>query len=136
MSLTACPSCEGFLPPAASACPHCDVQLSKASPPFLSRLARGVLGLAGGGTIALTLMACYGAPPCDESEDVDNDRDGYGTLGCGDVEADCDDANADIFPGAEDPEGDGIDQNCDYVDGVADDGDGGVSDGGEEADAG
>lgn len=127
-TLTACPSCDGFLPPAASSCPHCDAQVTvKTGSPFLSRLARGVLAVAGGGTIALTLMACYGIPPCDEAEDQDGD--GFGES-CG-LGFDCDDDNPDIHQGADDPEGDGVDQNCDGVDGVADEGDGGVGDGGE-----
>ncbi len=42
-----------------------------------------------------------------------NDGDGFT------ADIDCDDENANIFPGAEDPFGDEIDQNCDGVDGIA-----------------
>jgi hypothetical protein len=44
----------------ASVCPHCDAPL---------RSARGrwavLLGLAGSASLGLTMMACYGAPPCE-----------------------------------------------------------------------
>ena len=70
----------------------------------------------------MTLMACYGMPPCEDS--VDQDNDGYPT--CSDEGAeDCDDSNADIYVGADDPLGDDIDQNCDGVDGIASEGGGG-----------
>lgn len=137
-SLIACPSCEGFLPPAAAACPHCDTpsaaRSSAPASPFLARLGRGLLGIAGGSTIALTLMACYGAPPCDP--DSDRDGDGYGSDFCG-LGYDCDDEDPNIHPGADDPEGDEIDQNCDGVDGIASNDDAGEpDDGGELDDAG
>lgn len=72
-------------------------------------------------------MACYGAPPAgwggarEPAEPVnadcmtageDLDRDGW-------CDTDCDEVNADVFPGAADPPGDGLDQNCDGVDGDA-----------------
>ncbi len=126
--LPTCSSCAGFIPAAAALCPHCDARVPATSPPFLSRLARGVLGIAGGGTIALTLMACYGIPPCDDDED--RDGDGYGTSFCG-YGQDCDDADENINPGADDELGDGVDQNCDGEDGIASLGDGGVGDGGD-----
>lgn len=78
-------------------------------------------------------MACYGMAPCDEDEDRggDNFSNTGGSCGYGE---ECDDSDADIYPGAPDEEGDGIDQNCDGVDGLVDQGDGGVSDGGESDD--
>jgi hypothetical protein len=115
MSLARCAACTGYLPALAAACPHCEAAV--ASP--ARSTARRLLDLAGGGAIALTLAACYGAPPgyydvdhptsgCDPSRDVDGD--GY----CDD---DCDQADASIHPGASDPPGDGVDQNCDGFDG-------------------
>jgi len=61
--------------------------------------------------VAVTLMACYGMPPCDAVDDKDGDGfcPGY----------DCDNENKDIHPEQDDPKGDGIDQNCDGVDGNA-----------------
>ena len=44
---------------------------------------------------------------------LDLDGDGFPQ------EDDCDDTEADIYPGAPEVIGDGIDQNCDGVDGVA-----------------
>lgn len=129
--LTPCPSCTGLVPAHTSTCPHCEASVSSPSP-LLSRLARGVLGVAGGSTLAITLMACYGLPPCEDTDDEDSDGS-YGQLcAYGD---DCDDTNADIHPGADDPEGDDIDQNCDGVDGIAE-ADAGVTDAGTGNDAG
>jgi hypothetical protein len=89
----------------------------------------GLLALAGGGVMAVTLMACYGAPSgegyfvCTNGQTTDDkDHDGYTC-------DDCDDDNANIHPNALDLLGDGIDQNCDGVDGEAD------ADAGADADA-
>ncbi len=67
-----CSHCEGFLTAAhASRCPHCDARLlSTGLPRPLKRVGQLVLGAGA----ALTLSACYGAPPpnslppCDETE--------------------------------------------------------------------
>jgi hypothetical protein len=48
----------------------------------------------------------YGVP--DTGMYVDNDGDGYS-----EAEGDCDDTNADIYPGAPETPGDGVDSNCD-----------------------
>jgi hypothetical protein len=66
--------------------------------------------------MALTLMACYGGPPCEEGPD--SDGDGYpSTTDCG--PADCNDQDPNTYPDAPDPFGDGVDQNCDGEDGIA-----------------
>lgn len=86
---------------------------------MLARLGKGLFGIAGGLTLATTLMACYGAPPM---------HNGAGavapTTGCTDadhdlscVPNDCNDSDATVRPGAEDAVGDGADQNCDGIDG-------------------
>ncbi len=117
MDMLNCVRCEGFIPAKASSCPHCDAPTGRRSK------LRTLLNVAGGGAVAMTLMACYGGAPrdyapvaptntnacTDPSQDLD--KDGY----CGD---DCDEMNAAIHPGAADTSEDGIDQNCDGVDGV------------------
>ena len=60
MKLEKCSACNGFVPQAASACPHCSTKR-------ISRL--GAVGLVlGSGAVAFTLMACYGAAPADMRE--------------------------------------------------------------------
>ena len=54
-----CSSCEGFAPDSLSACPHCDTVLPAAP----ARRAGLWLKAAAGSAVAMTLMACYGAPP-------------------------------------------------------------------------
>lgn len=55
-----CPHCEGFLPPQIQDhCPHCDLSLKKRFAHPLKRMGQLVLGAGA----ALTLSACYGAPP-------------------------------------------------------------------------
>jgi uncharacterized paraquat-inducible protein A len=67
MSLTGCPSCQGFNPPSTAACLHCGHALEARSPLKLRR-GGGFWMLAGAGVAAITLMACYGAPPCDDCQ--------------------------------------------------------------------
>lgn len=80
-----------------------------------------MLATAAGGAVAMTLMACYGAPPpraqepgpdpkCPSGTDVDGD--GYCTP------ADCNDHDPTVHPGAVDSTGDGADLDCDGVDGT------------------
>jgi hypothetical protein len=51
-------------------CPHCGSPLGPGR-----RVALAIAGVAGGGVVSMTLMACYGAPctndiPCDEPDPV------------------------------------------------------------------
>ena len=62
------------------------------------------------------------ASPDEEEVLVDLDVDGFSS-----EDGDCNDYDADVYPGAPDPYGDGADQNCDGTDGVDEDGDGWAS---------
>jgi hypothetical protein len=55
--LIRCSACGGFVPESVTSCPNC----KKGSP--LGRAAKACLKLATGSAVAMTLMACYGAPP-------------------------------------------------------------------------
>jgi hypothetical protein len=57
-SLSACRECRGFVPPGATACVHCDAPVPRGG---LS--VSTLVTVAGAGVAAITLMACYGAPP-------------------------------------------------------------------------
>ena len=59
--LIQCSRCAGFLGSHSEVCPHCE------APPARGRGRRWVafLGLAGSASLGLTMMACYGAPPCE-----------------------------------------------------------------------
>ncbi|MBL8607529.1 MAG: hypothetical protein JNL38_09425 [Myxococcales bacterium] len=57
-SLPSC-SCGGFVPARASACPHCGATVTGR----VAKVAKAILGVAAGGSVAVTLMACYGPPP-------------------------------------------------------------------------
>ncbi len=59
MTMTSCDSCSGFVPPAANRCPCCEAAVA---PQRWRRLGRALLAVAGSGAVAVTLMACYGAP--------------------------------------------------------------------------
>jgi hypothetical protein len=118
MELGTCPDCDGLVPAAARACPHCDRPRS-ASRTWIGRIARAAIG----GVAAVTLMACYGGPAYYD-DCVDQDGDGWFPT-CYDApcdpdvdpNCDCDDFSAATFPGAPDPFGDGIDQDCSGADG-------------------
>ncbi|MEM7157072.1 MAG: hypothetical protein AAF799_29740 [Myxococcota bacterium] len=56
-TLDSCPTCDGFMPAATARCPHCGAAAG------WSRRAKNLARLAGGSAIAVTMMACYGAPP-------------------------------------------------------------------------
>ena len=55
--LDTCSSCSGFVPSSATRCPNCDASFTA------RRAAKRLLQIAGGGAIAMTLMACYGGAP-------------------------------------------------------------------------
>ena len=116
-TLHSCASCDGFLPPSATLCPHCGAASTSISASTVpSSLGGKLFAVASGGLMALTLMACYGGPP-GECEGTDADGDGYSVGSCDEL-PDCNDSDASIYPGASDSLGDGVDQNCDGVDGI------------------
>lgn len=124
-ALSTCHACDGFLPPAATICPHCDTTAATSTRRSrFARFSRALFGMAGSGAVAVTLMACYGAgamrgryarpqPPGQCQPHTDMDHDGV----C--QPEDCNDNRRDIHPGAPDNTIDGVDQNCDGTDGPA-----------------
>jgi hypothetical protein len=66
--LSQCDHCRGFLPRGATRCPHCSLAAKRT---LTTKLCAAAATL-GAGSIAFTLMACYGAPPC-----PDGTRDCY-----------------------------------------------------------
>jgi hypothetical protein len=63
-SLSSCQKCRGFVPPASAECVHCGAPML-ASAPAGGVMLKGLFCLAGASVAAITLMACYGMPPCD-----------------------------------------------------------------------
>jgi hypothetical protein len=63
-SLSSCQKCRGFVPPASAECVHCGAPMLESAPSGNAML-KGLFCLAGASVAAITLMACYGMPPCD-----------------------------------------------------------------------
>ena len=59
--LMSCVGCGGFSNVTAASCPHCGARMPRAR----RRRIAVLLGLAGSASLGLTMMACYGAPPCE-----------------------------------------------------------------------
>ena len=55
-----CTHCEGFIPAELTCCPNCTKLVPR------GRVGRKVLAALSAGAAAITLMACYGMPPCDD----------------------------------------------------------------------
>jgi hypothetical protein len=70
MSLSMCNACGGFVPAHQGRCPNCRSSRDRRARSIATRLGM-LAGPIGGGAIAMTLMACYGMPPCAD-----------GSLGC------------------------------------------------------
>ncbi len=79
-SLPSCPSCGGLVPACAAACPNCRRPFRSPKPRRKSLL----LGLGGASLASITLMACYGLPPC---QDVEPGQDPYSCHGQDEVDA-------------------------------------------------
>ena len=58
--LAQCESCRGFLPRGAAKCPNCSSHVGRA----LTKKLCAVGATLGAGSLAFTLMACYGMAPC------------------------------------------------------------------------
>lgn len=101
--LSGCPSCQGFNPPSVTACLHCREPLGGERARRMPSWGASLWTLAGASAAALTLMACYGMPPCED-----------GTMDCLDVPPDCDFLTMDA--GADAGDTDGGSMNCTPVD--------------------
>lgn len=77
--LSGCPSCQGFNPPSATACLHCRAPLDAGPTRLALSWVASLWTLAGASAVGLTLMACYGMPPCED-----------GTFDCIDDNSGCD----------------------------------------------
>lgn len=65
-NLVSCAHCNGFLRAMDTSCPHCERPTgAPVAPtrPGVGILLGGLMALAGS-AFAMTLMACYGGPPC------------------------------------------------------------------------
>lgn len=75
--LASCPRCPGFVPQDAVACPHCgaSAQAEPPAPGLARRAGAAIAKLGGAAGLAVTLMACYGAPgdfwPSECVDDID-----------------------------------------------------------------
>jgi hypothetical protein len=80
-SLARCSSCDGFVPTGVGSCPNCG-----ASAGLAGRIGF-LLKAAGGASVAMTLMACYGVPyEPNDSTDTDTDPT-EGTVSTGETES-------------------------------------------------
>jgi hypothetical protein len=64
--LSGCPSCQGFNPPTVNACLHCKQPLNAEPTRLALSWVASLWTLAGASAVGLTLMACYGMPPCED----------------------------------------------------------------------
>lgn len=64
-SLSSCQKCRGFVPPASTDCVHCGAPMG-GSAPRGNAMLKGLFCVASASVAAITLMACYGMPPCEE----------------------------------------------------------------------
>ena len=64
MTLPRCDRCDGFVPPSVTACPNCEPAAARGVDAARGWVRFGLLlRVTAGSAVAMTLMACYGAPP-------------------------------------------------------------------------
>ncbi len=64
MTLPRCPTCDGFVPPSLATCPNCEPAAVGGFDAADGWVRFGILlRMTAGSAVAMTLMACYGAPP-------------------------------------------------------------------------
>ncbi len=78
-TLIPCFSCRGLVPSDHDTCPNCGAKKRS----FLRK--NGLLLVAAAGAAAVTLMACYGVPPCDYQG-----SQGQQPYGCADLDGGAD----------------------------------------------
>ena len=113
--MNACPSCDRHLLHDEAKCPFCGVPTKN--------IATRVRNAVASGVTMVVLAACYGPAPGPDKDDsgLDDtnaliDADGDGALS----DTDCDDNNADVFPGQTEECSDTIDNDCDTLVDAAD----------------
>lgn len=74
-AFSTCQKCRGFVPPESAGCVHCGAPMVVPAPGG-GVMLKGLAGLASAGVAAITLMACYGMPPC-ETPAPDGGSDPY-----------------------------------------------------------
>jgi hypothetical protein len=69
MTLPRCAICDGFVPPSVATCPNCEPAAARGLDAARGWMRlRFLLGVTAGSAVAMTLMACYGAPPVRPSD--------------------------------------------------------------------
>ena len=120
--LVVCPKCQRHTLVSAQECSHCGSVVAGSGGQLLKTAGAALLGLSmtacnGGGDDTGDPQPEYGVPDTGNQAEYgvpdtgmyeDNDGDGYS-----EADGDCDDTNADIYPGAPETPGDGVDSNCD-----------------------
>lgn len=111
--LHACPSCPGLVPDQEQACPHCGAAVRRAS---VATKLKAIATAAAGGTVMMSLMACYGY--IDGGYDYDYDYSDSPSVPCSDDTQcpggqTCDDWSAVCVPSNTTSSGMNFEYDCD-----------------------
>ena len=79
-SLARCSSCRGFVPAGLASCPNCGLGVGEPTAGLADRLGFWIKA-AGGASVAMTLMACYGVPVMPDDPDTDPSEGTGGSTG-------------------------------------------------------